>query len=98
MRPESHREQIPEKRCGNCFWAIIPEYKRDLLCFHGDDDRLTINCPGLRSDTTDIDFDGECVGTMDGEEYDNVWGGRTVHDTDICDEWQPQAAEAAEEE
>lgn len=89
MRPESHREQVPDKRCGTCFFAIRPYFKDDLLCFHGDN--IEVNHwrypAGDQQTHTDVFLDGEDVGIMDGEEYSKVWGGRVVDYTDICDEY-----------
>jgi hypothetical protein len=85
VRPESHRIQIPEKRCGNCRHGLIPEHKNDLLCFFGD--RIVTQPSFVRDGWDDVLLDGEPVGLMDGDEYDHVWGGRAVDDEDVCDEW-----------
>jgi hypothetical protein len=93
MRPETHREQIPEKRCGNCRHALYPEYKRDLLCFC--DDEIEIRGPGISPGTTEVWLNGEHIGLLDGDEYDEVWAGRIVDWDDVCDEWElePQKKE-----
>lgn len=99
-RPESHRDQFPEKCCRNCRHGIEVIYKRDLLCFHDDvvyiepvepadrrlnDERhVTLYRPRKDPDN------GDSVDLMDGEEYSEVWAGRVVDDTDICDEWEPK--------
>lgn len=90
MRPDSHKEQIPEKLCENCKFCHEPNYKNDLLCFFGDN--IKINKWHFKdSETiyTDIELNGEDVGFMEGDEYSKIWGGRVVDYTDICDEWQP---------
>ena len=51
MRPQSHREQIPEKRCGNCKHGLVPEFRDNLLCFHGDKIETK---PGLSAGTTEV--------------------------------------------
>lgn len=87
MRPQSHREQIPEKRCGNCKHGLVPEFRDNLLCFHGDKIETK---PGLSAGTTEVWLNGEDVGTMDGDEYDQVWAGRLVDWDDVCDEWEEE--------
>lgn len=89
MRPNTHREQVPAKRCGNCRHSAVPDFKDHLLCFHGDPVRYVrlAGCTAI-----DVYLDGKCVGTMDGDQYDKVWGGRVVDPTDVCDEWEADAA------
>lgn len=86
MRPASHREQIPEQRCGNCKFAHLVAYKLDLLCFHGDNIEVTGEV-GYPVEAECIDLDGNSVDLMDGEEYSKVWAGRVVNDSDVCDLW-----------
>lgn len=87
MRPESHREQTPERRCGNCIFSHLVAYKLDLLCFHGDN--ILVTGKSEYPVTSDfIEMDGEEVGMMDGDEYARVWSGRIVDSDDICDEWK----------
>lgn len=84
-RPKSHREQVPLQRCDNCRFSAFVRYKRDLLCFHGDDVEIE---SGENGDS--VTLPGEIsVELMDGEEYSPIWGGRVVDGTDICDEWKP---------
>lgn len=88
-RPSTHRNQDPPRRCGNCIYALYPEHKDDLLCFHGDSVTRRPSC--LRGHWVDIELaDGRAVGLLDGDEYDQVWGGRVVDESDICDEWFPK--------
>jgi len=87
-RPNSYREQILERRCGNCRFAAIPEYKDDLLCFFGDNAEIEqSNCNRNKSVVL---IDGAHVGLLDGQEYDPVWASRVVDCTDVCDEWKPE--------
>lgn len=89
MRPESHRDQTSERRCGNCKFAAVPVYKDHLLCFHGDN--AVMEPSSCSSFKKDVWINGELVGLLDGDEYDKIWGGGVVEDTDVCDEWQPEA-------
>ena len=88
MRPVSYRDQIPDRRCGNCLHARCVEHKNDLLCFYGDS--IVVQPSFVRSGWDDVLLDGEPVGIMDGDEYDQVWGGRVVDNECICDEWSPK--------
>jgi hypothetical protein len=83
MRPVSHRTQDPEHGCFDCKHSAKPEYKDHLLCFFGDD--VIINKSQY---ITSVEFNGNDVSLMDGDEYDEVWGGRVVTPTDTCDEWE----------
>lgn len=84
-RPASHREQIPERRCDNCVFSHLVAYKDDLLCFHGDDIRIT----GKSECSEYVELNGEDICLMDGEEYSKkVWAGRIVYSDDVCDEWK----------
>lgn len=85
MRPASHREQVPPQRCGNCLYGMIPEWKQHLLCFFGDE--FTTQPSFVQAGCDDVLLNGEPVGLLDGDEYDAVWGGRAVDDTDVCDCW-----------
>lgn len=87
-RPQSHCEQIPSRRCGNCRFAHIPEYKDDLLCFFGD--AIESEQSYCNSHKSVVMLDGDHVGLLDGQEYDPVWANRVVDCTDICDEWKPK--------
>jgi len=87
-RPTSHHAQIPDRRCGNCRHAADVEYKRDLLCFHGDDVRREPGCPGQQGPCETVWIGDEMVGIMDGDEYDSVWAERITNWTDVCDEWE----------
>ena len=94
-RPASHREQVFPQRCGNCFFAHAPYFKRDhLLCFHGD--AIEINrwhYTDSKEVNTDVRLDGEDVGLMEGDAYSEVWGGRVVDPiTEVCDEWKAEAS------
>ena len=86
-RPESHREQIPEQRCGNCIFARWVRNGHHLLCFHGDESRTRIVSEG--EPWEDVEIDGNCISIME-EEFDEVWGGRSTDSTDVCDEWKPK--------
>lgn len=85
-RPQSFREQIPERRCGNCRFAAIPEYKNDLLCFFGDN--VEIEQSDCNRNKSVVTMNGDHVGLLDDEEYDPVWATRVVDCTDVCDEWK----------
>lgn len=91
MRPNSHHEQTPERRCGTCKHGHVPHYKDHLLCFFGDN----VVVRKWKWDTddsstkTDVELDGEDVGLME-DGYDEIWAGRVVDDTDICDEYEPE--------
>lgn len=79
MRPSSHRYQYFDKRCGTCRHSR--DSMRDdcaLLCLLGDkfEDR-----------GNDVFINGNYVSMMGGDEYDRIWGGRAVEDSDVCDEW-----------
>ena len=89
MRPATHREQIPDKRCGNCRFAHIVSGKLDLLCFKGDQIEVT-GKSGYPIDSDWIDLNGEDVGCLEGDAYSDVWGGRVVDGTDVCDEWESE--------
>lgn len=89
MRSASHKSQFPEHGCFDCKHGIIPCYKDHLLCFYGDADLIvySIDCESKKAD---IELNGLNVGLLEGDEYDQVWGGRVVDPTDICDEWLSQ--------
>lgn len=93
MRPESHRDQVPEKRCGNCRHSHLVSYKLDLLCFHGDKIQVT----GQSRYPVDSDHvllesvpGWDEVGMLDGDAYSEVWAERVVDPCDVCDEWQEE--------
>lgn len=88
MRPATHREQIHERRCGNCRFSAVPEYKDHILCFAGD--KVEIIPSHLNPHKPRVILDGENVGLMEGDEYSKVWAGRVVEWDDVCDEWQPE--------
>ncbi len=93
MRPESHREQQHEKSCGNCRHSRLVAYKLDLLCFYGD----SIEIRGQSNYPVTADYvalNGEEVGLMEGDQYDNVWAGRIIDPSDACDLWEPAASRA----
>lgn len=83
-RPKSHRQQIPGKRCENCKFCHRVAYKTDLLCFHGD----AIEVIGHYGRGDHIEINGEEIGLLSGDEYDEIWGGRVVDPDEICDEWE----------
>lgn len=69
---------------------MVPQYKNDLLCFHGD---RVVTSPGIREGTFEVQLmldEGRVVdvGLLDNGDYDEVWGGRIVDDTDVCDDWE----------
>jgi hypothetical protein len=86
MRPASHSDTPPEKRCGNCIFSRYLAIKEHLLCFHGDS---ILDCGGESGPGSPeyIELDGDLVNFMEGEEYDRVWAGRVVDSSDVCDEW-----------
>lgn len=86
-RPASHREQTPPRRCGNCRFSAVPEYKNHLLCFFGDKVEFL---PSYQPDKPEVRLDGEHVGLLEGDEYSKVWGGRVVEYDEVCDEWAPE--------
>lgn len=83
MRPDTHKLQMHDRCCGNCVHAKWLAYKRDLLCFHGDDIEVV---PGGDGDF--VYLGGTEVNMLDGDEYDTVWAGRVVDADDVCDNWQ----------
>lgn len=89
MRPESHKEQLPDKRCGNCKFAHEFRKFGDLLCFHGDKIKLERWSYKTAPDevNTDVIFEGSNIEYMECEEYSNIWAGRIVDNTDICEEY-----------
>lgn len=89
-RPSTHREQVPEKHCGNCRFSHLVAYKLDLLCFHGDKIEI-VGQSGYPVDADYVFMDGDEIGMMDGDEYSRIWAGRIVDGwTEVCDEWQPE--------
>lgn len=83
-RPNSHQKQNPAVRCGNCQFGHWIPYKGDLLCFHNDSIQVESGVEDVFVYLNDRDV------SIMGEEYDEVWAGRTVHPTDVCDEWAPK--------
>lgn len=82
MRPESHRDMLPDNRCGNCRFARLIKYHNDWLCFYGDE--IQDGSEGF------VIFQGEDVAFLEGDAYDTVWSGRVVDaDIDTCDQWEP---------
>lgn len=90
MRPESHRHQIPEKRCGNCRFRHEVKFKRDDLCFHGEENLIEIS--GKDWDGEWITFIEDDLAEIDGDEYSRIWAARHVDLTDICDHWEQEEA------
>lgn len=86
-RPASHYENLPARRCGSCRHSAYVEFKRDTLCFFGDNVRIGKGCD-YPTPADSVELDGRDVGSMDGEEYSEVWAGRIVHpNLGTCDEW-----------
>ena len=89
-RPSSHHEIEIERNCGNCRFSHLVAYKLDLLCFHGDDIRVT-GRSGYPVDADCVELAGDEVGMLDGDAYDSVWASRVVDPhLEVCDEWQPE--------
>lgn len=86
-RPQSHRAQVPLRRCADCKFANLVAYKLDLLCFHGDDIAIT-GQSHYPVDADYVELGGENVEMLDGDEYGRVWANRIVDQDDVCDEWQ----------
>ena len=85
MRPESHRLNLPLRRCATCVHAAWLAWKRDWLCLHGDNS--TRSQYGI-SGQEFVEIDGAELNGMDGEEYSRYWGGRVVDpEVEVCDEW-----------
>ena len=96
MRPDSHREQTPEKRCGNCRFRHEVKFKRDDLCFYGEEDKIEVN--GKDWDGEWITFDGITLEIADWEDgYDKIWSKRIVDITDVCDHWREQESDDVDE-
>ena len=90
MRPDSHREQTHQKCCGNCKYAFLHRRFRDLLCFHGDNIK-TKNWSWIsepKDIKIDVILDGDNVENLEGEQYGEIWAGRIIDSSDICDEWE----------
>lgn len=89
MRPNSHKEQIPDKRCGNCKFAHELRRLGDLLCFHGDNIKLQKWSYKTTPDEvmTDVIFEGQNLEYVEMDEYSKIWAGRIVDDTDTCEEY-----------
>ncbi len=80
MWPSTHREQIPDQRCGNCRMPQLVG-RQHLLCFHGD------NVTTRKWDYgTDVILDDQDVDLI--EDFGEVWASRVVEPTDVCDQWQ----------
>lgn len=91
-RPESHQEQLPVSRCGNCVHGHVPEYKYHRLCFYGDN--YTASRSHLREYWSEVVLDGRDLCCVEGQDFDEVWAGRVVEDTDVCDFWCGREGEA----
>lgn len=89
MRPASHKDEPPEKRCGNCIFSRYLAIKEHLLCFHGDSivDTGKSNYP---VNASYVELNGEDVNFMEGDQYDRVWAGRVVDSSDVCEEWMEE--------
>jgi hypothetical protein len=91
-RPESHREQEHERRCGNCNHCHYVKFVEHVLCFHGDD----IKAERFGSGTFDKSFVRllsepefhQDVELMDGDQLSRIWGNRSVDVSDVCDQWE----------
>lgn len=91
MRPESHRNVLIDKRCGNCRHCVFVEYKRDHLCLHGEDYNL-LEGAGYPTKSAAVELwrDGQAidVGTVDGDEYSRLWSECSVDRlNEVCDQW-----------
>jgi len=86
MRPDTHRDQTPDKHCGNCRYSAWPIGSDYLWCFHGENVRRSKS--GQASDEF-VDLpDGRSIDTLEGDEMDQEWVKRHVDSvTDVCDEW-----------
>jgi hypothetical protein len=84
-RPASHREQEHPNRCGNCCFAKLLAYKGDWLCTIGDEHMFEHQDDGR---VVAYAASGDCINFMEGDEYDEIWGGSVVDpSSDVCDEW-----------
>lgn len=91
-RPESYDDTPPVNRCATCRHCHYVRYRRDLLCFHGDE--ITARRDGIGPwDQSDVElhsqpFGDSSVEMLDDEDYSQVWGGRTVAADAVCEEWE----------
>lgn len=86
MRPDSYREQLPEKRCGNCRFCHEVKFKRDDLCFHGEENLIEVT--GKDWDGEWITFIEDDLTVIDGDSYSHIWGSRNVDLMYVCDQWE----------
>ncbi len=86
MRPDSYDDRPPINRCGTCEHCHYVRYHTQLLCFHGD--VIVARRDGKGEwQKSDVEFAGESVELLGGEEFSKLWAGRVVGSDATCDEW-----------
>lgn len=90
-KPPSYREQIPDRRCGNCRHSVVEARYRNLYCMHNEQWEITGNSEYPTS-AKYIAIDGEDIAYLEGDAHDKIWARCDVDPTDVCDEWEAEDA------
>lgn len=86
-RPESYDDSPPARCCAKCMHSRLVAYKLDLLCFRGDNIKITGTCE-YPVDADHVELNGEDVELLEGDEYDRVWAARIVDGQGVCDQFE----------
>lgn len=87
MRPKSYDDSPPLRSCCTCKHSHRLAESLDLMCFHGDDFRVSGHSEyPVRADY--IELYGTEIANLSGDEYDKVWADRSVDSDATCQEWE----------
>ena len=90
MRPEDYKEQLPEKRCGNCKYMYEIRNLGYSACLHGE--KIT-DAFLYRYPTQSFDLEIERLGAMTtdllvGDQFDKFWAETSVEWNGLCQHWE----------
>lgn len=101
MRPESYREQFPEKRCGNCRHCYRIRNGDFFACLHGEIiESVHVYAYPVESYDIKVARCSESTDFLEDDGIDEFWSSTCVDngfDTGICDHWEEKEGEKREE-
>ena len=92
MRPESYREVVPEKRCGNCRHCYRIRNADFFACLHGEIIE-SVHVYEYPVEAYDIKVARcrESTDYLEGDELDEFWVSTLIDDgidVGVCDHWE----------